>query len=282
MLWQVTFLIRRDIPSGTIWMWVPNNGNPPDYKLEGVTVRFSIRGDSIAEMRLDFSLLIFTLRRYDFAILQPMTVSETAGGAATASTPLGTVIGPTTNLTSRGEYLTKISYTPAATSSVKITFSMFVINPVSIDEWGKRMTKLTFWGGVLPNEINEFTKQMTFEPIFRGHIVFSIEYPPDWLLSPSETYPPSDKPFTMDGYRAASWDLNFSRILPDHGETLTLVWSIPAELGWRDTRNFLAGLLTATGAGVASDALRDFLVDRKKRSKSRCQLGISDCWHAST
>jgi hypothetical protein len=142
-----------------------------------------------------------------------------------------------------------------------------VDNPVTVRELGRRTSRITFWQYVNPGEYEEFTEGMDPTPIMNSALTFSISNPLSWSLSLTETSRLPDKVAVTEDYSLLTWRLDFhGGVLPGYYETLTAVWLVSPEQDIRNWAVLFSTLITATGAGVGSNALRDLLKSRQKRS----------------
>lgn len=260
---------RENISEGTIWIWVPLDHSASDYKLLDVAVNLTVTNDKEGVIRFSFELLFWKARQYNFMVMQPMRVNRASVSMSSISGQLGILKKAVTEITPTGEFLTRTSYTSEGREegSVKIYLDIAVSDPIAISEFGKRTAVLTFWAGIYP-PVDALKENITYMPVWNSSIVLSIYYPSAWSLSFGDTFPQPSKPFTIRSFRGATWHLDFRRTLPNYGETLTIVWVVPSELQTRDWINFSGGLLAAIGAGIVSNSLREFLINRQRRPRT--------------
>jgi len=228
-----------------------------------VYFHLEIWSETTGKLRVAFELSVPNAGDHRFGVLQPLRVHNTSASMGFME---GYFRESDTRVTSTGQYFTRICFTSSSRGYVRIWVDLVVADPIYIEEMGRRVTKLTFWGGILPQEINELASGMTFLPVLRGNVILSVRYSVAWSLSFDETYPSPDKPFEIEDYRGARWLLDFGQVLPDYGMTVSITWSVPWEQERKTWISFWGGMLLAIGASGLFDSLRMYVTNRASGS----------------
>ncbi len=217
-------------------------------------MNLNLTNSSASTLQLQFELAVHNATRtYRLGILQPLPV---IGNRASASNSMGTASTPVTDVTPYGTYFTRSEYNFSTFGFFRISLTLTFSDPVTLCGLGKRGTGFTFGSGYGIRggpEVDRFMKDTTPSQILNQGLTLSTIYPAAWQLSLPETFPSPDKQFAVGNDRAASWLLNFTKVLPQYFVSVDLVWSVAQELAWRDGFIFLSGITVSAGAGILSE-----------------------------
>lgn len=245
-----------DVPRDATWIFLPQPMLPAysDYQPGSFTMTLDLTNSSASTLLLQLELAVHNATRiYRLGILQPLPVIESR---VTASNSMGTASQPITNVTTYGTYFTRSEYRFNTSGFFRISLSLPLSDPVTLSGLGRRGTGFTFGSGYGIRggpEVDRFMKDTTPSQILNQGLTLSTIYPAAWQLSLPETFPSPDKQFAVGNDRAASWLLNFTKVLPQYFVSVDLVWSVTEELAWRDGFIFVSGITVSAGAGILSE-----------------------------
>jgi hypothetical protein len=265
------FSIGTDVPRDATWIFVPQvELTPqiaPDYQLIGVTLRLDLTNSSghMLQVELDFMVNNKT-RTYGLGIMQPLRVDEMR---TAASNPNGDASHPITSVTLSGSYFTRSEYRFNSLGQASILLNVAVCDAITFWDFASRGTGFTFGSGkgLMGGgpDVDQFmeNKGSTPDVILNNGLTLSAIYPASWQLSLSGSFPLPDKQFAVGPDRAATWFLNFNRVLPSYFETVELVWNIRLCITLRDFANFTSGIMIAFGSGIVIESTRRGRQSRK-------------------
>jgi len=251
--------IGTDAPRDATWIFVPQDRNPTDYRLESVTLRLDLRESSCPVLRVEVGLFVYNKTRdYGLGLMQPLQVIEKR---TSASNPGGRASEPITSMTPSGSYFTRSHYSFDNFGYTSILLDVPVLDPITLWGLGRRGAGFTFGSGYgfrnVGPEVNQFMEDTNPSEILNRGLTLSIFYPASWTLSASETFPQPDKQFAVGGDRAATWFLNFHEVLPEYFETARIFWTISQELQVRDLAILVSGSVLSLGTTILVSPYRE-------------------------